>query len=283
MEPVGAVCGVQGVVGNAPSATVQLAPSASRAFSTTPAGSTGVRCGARPAPRARKRGRAPRRRPRPVTSCRSLGPDQARDARRGPRRAWAHDERRRSVLHFLAAARSLHGEHATGLRAGRQHFDELGLDAVEAAVGAVQHLLQVRRVEPYGTERPPRQCDGHRRTGQRFLYCLFPGLDRLQQSAPQRLADQARQHAGLQRRQHPVDVRSGRDELPHGRESRRVGSASDRAGTASAPAISSAAADQAPASWSSSSACDSVTTRARPQAARSGKPHRRRCSSVVTT
>ena len=103
------------------------------------------------------------------------------------------------------------------------HFDELGLDAVEAAVGAVQHLLQVRRVEPYGTERPPRQCDGHRRTGQRFLYCLFPGLDRLQQSAPQRLADQARQHAGLQRRQHPVDARSGRDELPHGRESRRVG------------------------------------------------------------
>ena len=90
-------------------------------------------------------------------------------------------------------------------------------------MGAVQRLLQVGRVEPHGPERPPRQGDGQRGTGQRFLYCLFPGLDRLQQRAPQRVADQTRQHTALQRREHPIDARSGRDELAHGRESRRVG------------------------------------------------------------
>ena len=90
-------------------------------------------------------------------------------------------------------------------------------------MGAVQRLLQVGRVEPHGPERPPRQSDGHRGTGQRFLYCLCPGLDRLQQCAPQRLADEWRQHAALQRREHPIDARSGGDELAHGRESRRVG------------------------------------------------------------
>ena len=41
VEPVGAVCGVQGVVGNAPSALRQSTPRVSRAFSTAPAGSTG--------------------------------------------------------------------------------------------------------------------------------------------------------------------------------------------------------------------------------------------------
>ena len=41
VEPVGAVCGVQGVVGNALSALRQLTPRVSRAFSTAPAGSTG--------------------------------------------------------------------------------------------------------------------------------------------------------------------------------------------------------------------------------------------------
>ena len=41
MEPVGAVCGVQGVVGNAPSALRQSTPRVSRAFSTAPAGFTG--------------------------------------------------------------------------------------------------------------------------------------------------------------------------------------------------------------------------------------------------
>ena len=42
MVPVGAACGgVQGAVGNALSATAQLPPSVSRAFSMAPAGSTG--------------------------------------------------------------------------------------------------------------------------------------------------------------------------------------------------------------------------------------------------
>ena len=41
VEPVGAVCGVQGVMGNAPSALRQSTPRVSRAFSTAPAGSTG--------------------------------------------------------------------------------------------------------------------------------------------------------------------------------------------------------------------------------------------------
>ena len=90
-------------------------------------------------------------------------------------------------------------------------------------MGAVQRLLQVSGVEPYRRERPPRQGDGDSRAGQRFLDCRFPGLDRLQQSAPQRVADEWRQQAALQHREHPIDARSGRDELAHGRESRTAG------------------------------------------------------------
>ena len=168
-------------------------------------------------------GSANRLLPRAVTA-------EAGDARRGQGRAGKHDERGRFRLHSRAAARSFHGERAAGLRARREHVDDTGLDGVEAAVGAVQHLLQVSWVEPHGPERPPRQGGGHLCPLERLLYRLFPRLERLQEYVPQRLADQARQHAALNGREHPINARYVRDEGTHRREFQTVAFAVPRRG-----------------------------------------------------
>ena len=98
-----------------------------------------------------------------------------------------------------------------------------GLDAVEATVGAVHHLLQVGRLNRTGPSVRHGRATAIAARASASSTMLCPGLDRLQQCAPQRLADEWRQNAALQRREHPIDARSGGDELAHGRESRRVG------------------------------------------------------------
>ena len=97
-------------------------------------------------------------------------------------------------------------------------------------MGAVQHLLQVSRVEPHGPEHPPRQGGGHRRPVQRLLDGRLPGPERLQECMPQRLADEARQHTALEGREHPIDARYVRDESAHRREFRSVAFADRRRG-----------------------------------------------------
>ena len=64
----------------------------------------------------------------------------------GPR---AHDQRRRRVrLRFQAPVGAFDGKRATGLRARRQRVEDAGLHFLEAAVRAVQRLLQSCPGEP---------------------------------------------------------------------------------------------------------------------------------------
>ena len=76
------------------------------------------------------------------------GPGKAREARRGPGRAWQHDQGGSLHLRSLATARRFHGEQPADPRVRREHFDEAGLDALAAAVRPIQRLLQINRVEP---------------------------------------------------------------------------------------------------------------------------------------
>ena len=81
--------------------------------------------------------------------------------RRGPGRTTS--ARRRVRLGSRSAARAFQGQPAAGLRAGRQRRDEARLDALEAAVGALERLRQARRVEVRRRAPPPRQREDLRR------------------------------------------------------------------------------------------------------------------------
>ena len=150
--------------------------------------------------------------------ARPPGSGQARDAYRRPERPWAYEQRRPCVLPSSAAGRGFHGEEAARPPARRQHLDEAALDAVEAAVRAVQRLSQMDRVEPRRRALPPRQGHGQRGTVQRLLHGLAPGRERLPESAPQDRVDDGRQFAALQGREHPIDAWPGRDERAYGPE-----------------------------------------------------------------
>ena len=150
--------------------------------------------------------------------ARPPGSGQARDAYGRPERPWAYEQRRPCVLPSSATGRGFHGEEAARPPARRQHLDEAALDAVEAAVAAVQRLSQMDRVEPRRRVRPPRQGHGHRGTVQRLLHCLAPGRERLLEGAPQYRVDDGRQYTARQGREHPIDARPGRDERAYGPE-----------------------------------------------------------------
>ena len=157
-------------------------------------------------------------------------PGQARDAFRRPGQPWAYEQRRGHVLRSAATGRGFHGEQAARPPARREHLDEAALDAVEAAVGAVQTLPQTDRVEPRRRVCPPRQRHGHRGTDQRLLYRLHAGrVRRLLEGAPQHRVDVGRQLAALQGREHPLDARPAPGERAHGRE-RSLGLAVPRRG-----------------------------------------------------
>ena len=104
------------------------------------------------------------------------------------------------------------------MAARREHLDEAALDAVEAGVGAVQHLPQMDRVEPFGRPRPPRQRHGHRRPVQRPLQRHLPGRRRHPEGAPHHRLDDGRKLGALEGREHPIDARPGRGERAYDRE-----------------------------------------------------------------
>ena len=115
-----------------------------------------------------------------------------------------------------AGARTLHGERAAALRARRQQVDEARLDAVEAAVRAVERRRHSRRVEPLGRAAAPRQREDRPRPLGGVVDRALPGRDRLVQFISQRLADAARGTRAHQRPEHLLEARAGRGEQPPG-------------------------------------------------------------------
>ena len=160
---------------------------------------------------------------RPLPGPRLSG--QAEDGSRGIGWSRAHGQRARVGLGSPAAARAFDGEQAAGLRARRQHLDEARLDRLETAVGAVEHLLQVIRVEPPRLARPPRQGEDRLGPVQRLVDRLSLGRKRLPNVPPQRLPHGARQAGSVQSGEHLVESRAGCDERADGIERRAAGAA----------------------------------------------------------
>ena len=152
--------------------------------------------------------------------ARAAGAGQAEHGRR-PR---AHDQRWRRVrLRFQDPACDFDSERAAGLRARRQRVEDAGLHFLEAAVRAVQRLLQSCPGEPLRLAPPPRQRQDHLGPIQHVLDRVRLGLERLPQRTLQLLADRVGKPGALQGPEHPVDARAGGDQRTHGLQRRTAG------------------------------------------------------------
>ena len=160
---------------------------------------------------------------RPLPGPRLSG--QAEDRSRGIGWSRAHGQRARVGLGSPAAARAFDGEQAAGLRARRQHLEEARLDRLETAVGAVERLLEMLRVEPLRLARVPRQGEDRLGPVQRLVDRLSLGCERLPNVPPQRLPHEARQAGSVQSGEHLVESRAGCDERADGIERRTAGAA----------------------------------------------------------
>ena len=160
---------------------------------------------------------------RPLPGPRLSG--QAEDGSRGIGWSRAHGQRARVGLGSPAAARAFDGEQAAGLRARRQHLEEARLDRLETAVGAVERLLEMLRVEPLRLARVPRQGEDRLGPVQRLVDRLSLGCERLPNVPPQRLPHEARQAGSVQSGEHLVESRAGCDERADGIERRTAGAA----------------------------------------------------------
>ena len=148
------------------------------------------------------------------------GPSQAEDGRRLPGRSRAHDQGgRRLRLRPTAGARAFHSQEIAALRARRQHLEDPSLDAIEAAVGAVQHLHDVISVEPLPLALVPRQGKDHSRPLQHLLDPLGSRLDRAAHFVRQCLANVTGQTGARQRPLYVIDADIiGVHESAHGLE-----------------------------------------------------------------
>jgi len=155
-----------------------------------------------------------------------LRPGQAEDGPRHLRRSRSHGQgRRRAGRRRWAAAGSFDGEQGAGLRARGQHVADARLDLRERAVGVVQRPLQPLRVEALRLGCPPRQGERLLGPAQRLADRVGPGVERLADLPPQRLADSGGQAGVVEGGQRLVDLRTRGGECADSRQGRAAGPA----------------------------------------------------------